>query len=180
MQSEGLYVLHARCMRAVQCMCAGLPGRSVCFRILSKFACIANWLERVADGPAIIVTSKSCGCMADAHILTGSVWGIVTSLSPSLPAESVFAPLPRTQRGMPLVLHGDPKGKNFLYTVGSGVIIRDIEVRGVECAVCMVLRVLPSLLAVCMVQRVFPSLGSQFPRCHWHSICCTRMWMLAT
>ena len=43
-------------------------------------------------------------------------------------AESIFAPLPRTKRGMPLVLHGDPKGKNFLYTVGHGVIIRDIEV----------------------------------------------------
>ena len=123
-------------------------------------ACIANWLERVADGPAIIVTSKSCGCMADAHILTGSVWGVVTTLSPSLPAESVFAPLPRTQRGMPLVLHGDPNGKNILYAVGNGVIIRDIVVRGVECAVCIVQRMLPSLLA----ER-----GRPFPRCHWHS-----------
>ena len=43
-------------------------------------------------------------------------------------AESVFAPLPRPKRGMALVLHGDPKGKNFLYTVGNSVIIRDIEV----------------------------------------------------
>ena len=80
MQSEGLYVLHARCVRALQCMCAGLPGRSVCFRILSKFACIANWLERVADGPAIIVTSKSCGCMAavaawQMHIFSQAVCG---------------------------------------------------------------------------------------------------------
>lgn len=39
---------------------------------------------------------------------------------------STFATLPRTQRGMPLVLGGDPKGKNFLYTNGNSVIIRDI------------------------------------------------------
>lgn len=38
-----------------------------------------------------------------------------------------FAALPRTQRGTPLVLGGDPKGKNFLYTNGNSVIIRDIE-----------------------------------------------------
>ncbi|XP_077544094.1 actin-interacting protein 1 flr [Haemaphysalis longicornis] len=40
--------------------------------------------------------------------------------------RSTFATLPRTQRGMPLVLGGDPKGKNFLYTNGNSVIIRDI------------------------------------------------------
>ncbi|XP_073959448.1 actin-interacting protein 1 flr [Choristoneura fumiferana] len=39
----------------------------------------------------------------------------------------VFAALPRTQRGTPLVLGGDPKGRNFLYTNGNSVIIRDIE-----------------------------------------------------
>ncbi|UYV78877.1 WDR1 [Cordylochernes scorpioides] len=39
----------------------------------------------------------------------------------------IFATLPRTQRGTPLVLGGDPKGKNFLYTNGNSVIIRDIE-----------------------------------------------------
>ncbi|XP_072933170.1 actin-interacting protein 1 [Epargyreus clarus] len=38
-----------------------------------------------------------------------------------------LAALPRTQRGTPLVLGGDPKGKNFLYTNGNSVIIRDIE-----------------------------------------------------
>ena len=43
-------------------------------------------------------------------------------------AESVFATLPRTARGVPIVLGGDPKGKNFLYTNGNSVIIRDIEV----------------------------------------------------
>lgn len=41
--------------------------------------------------------------------------------------EYVFAALPRTQRGTPLVLGGDPKGKKFLYTNGNSVIIRDIE-----------------------------------------------------
>lgn len=42
--------------------------------------------------------------------------------------EYIFATLPRTQRGQPLVLGGDPKGKNFLYTNGNSVIIRNIEV----------------------------------------------------
>lgn len=36
--------------------------------------------------------------------------------------------MPRTQRGQPIVLGGDPKGKNFLYTNGNSVIIRNIEV----------------------------------------------------
>lgn len=39
---------------------------------------------------------------------------------------NTFACLPRTTRGTPLVLGGDPKGKNFLYTNGNSVIIRDI------------------------------------------------------
>lgn len=43
-------------------------------------------------------------------------------------AEYIFATLPRTQRGQPLVLGGDPKGKNFLYTNGNSVIIRNIDV----------------------------------------------------
>lgn len=38
-----------------------------------------------------------------------------------------FASLPRTQRGTPIVLGGDPKGKNFLYTNGNSVYIRNIE-----------------------------------------------------
>ncbi|XP_028134206.2 actin-interacting protein 1 [Diabrotica virgifera virgifera] len=41
--------------------------------------------------------------------------------------KSIYAALPRTQRGQPLVLGGDPKGKNFLYTNGNSVIIRNIE-----------------------------------------------------
>lgn len=39
----------------------------------------------------------------------------------------IFASLPRTQRGQPIVLGGDPKGKNFLYTNGNSVIIRNVE-----------------------------------------------------
>lgn len=46
----------------------------------------------------------------------------------SLFTEYIFATLPRTQRGQPLVLGGDPKGKNFLYTNGNSVIIRNIDV----------------------------------------------------
>ena len=59
------------------------------------------------------------------YILRQSIFMAVALFST---AESVFAPLPTTKRGMPLVLHGDPKGKTFLYTVGHSVVIRDIEV----------------------------------------------------
>ncbi|XP_037880571.1 actin-interacting protein 1 isoform X1 [Glossina fuscipes] len=41
--------------------------------------------------------------------------------------EFTYATLPRTQRGQPIVLGSDPKGKNFLYTNGNSVIIRNIE-----------------------------------------------------
>jgi len=43
----------------------------------------------------------------------------------------VFAPLPNAQRGVPLILTGDPKGQNFLYCVGNSVIIRNIENPGI-------------------------------------------------
>jgi hypothetical protein len=41
---------------------------------------------------------------------------------------SIFASLPRTTRGQPIVLGADPKGKTFLYTNGNSVFIRNIEV----------------------------------------------------
>lgn len=43
-------------------------------------------------------------------------------------SEFIYATLPRTQRGQPIVLGGDPKGINFLYANGNSVIIRNIEV----------------------------------------------------
>lgn len=43
-------------------------------------------------------------------------------------AVKCFASLPRTTRGKALVLNGDPKGKNMLYTNGNSVIIREVEV----------------------------------------------------
>ncbi|XP_046819399.1 actin-interacting protein 1 [Vespa velutina] len=45
----------------------------------------------------------------------------------SYETKYIFATLPKTQRGQPLVLGGDPKGKNFLYTNGNSVIIRNID-----------------------------------------------------
>ena len=42
--------------------------------------------------------------------------------------EGVFATLPYTQRGMPIIINGDPKGNNFLYCNGNAVVIRDINV----------------------------------------------------
>jgi len=43
--------------------------------------------------------------------------------------EYLFACAPQTTRGHSVKLGADPKGKNFLYTNGRTVIIRDIEVR---------------------------------------------------
>ncbi|KAK7076863.1 WD repeat-containing protein 1 [Halocaridina rubra] len=40
---------------------------------------------------------------------------------------SVWACLPRTQRGQPIVLNVDPKGKKLLYANNNSVIIRDID-----------------------------------------------------
>ena len=41
----------------------------------------------------------------------------------------ILAGLPRTQRGKPIVLKTDPKGKNILYCNGNSVFIRDAKVR---------------------------------------------------
>ncbi|KAM8940104.1 WD repeat-containing protein 1 isoform 2-T2 [Pelodytes ibericus] len=41
--------------------------------------------------------------------------------------KKVFASLPVVERGVTKIIGGDPKGKNFLYTNGKSVIIRDIE-----------------------------------------------------
>nr|XP_019942440.1 PREDICTED: WD repeat-containing protein 1 [Paralichthys olivaceus] len=41
--------------------------------------------------------------------------------------KHVFASLPQMERGVAKVIGGDPKGKNFLYTNGKCVIIRNIE-----------------------------------------------------
>ena len=37
-----------------------------------------------------------------------------------------------------MVINGDPKGKNMLYCNGNTVVIRDIEVCGVQWYVCVV------------------------------------------
>ncbi|GIY55967.1 actin-interacting protein 1 [Caerostris extrusa] len=42
-------------------------------------------------------------------------------------SRSTFITLPRTQRGVPLVLGGDPKGKTILYPHANHIIIRDID-----------------------------------------------------
>ncbi|CAL8071404.1 unnamed protein product [Orchesella dallaii] len=45
----------------------------------------------------------------------------------SYTCRNTLATLPRTQRGAPIVLGGDPKGKNFVYCNGNSVIIRNID-----------------------------------------------------
>ena len=39
----------------------------------------------------------------------------------------IFAASPKTERGFPTILNGDPKGKNFLYGFGNTVFIRNID-----------------------------------------------------
>jgi len=41
--------------------------------------------------------------------------------------KTIYAPSVFTTRGKPVVLGGDPKGNNFLYTCGNAVIIRNIQ-----------------------------------------------------
>ncbi|GLH10745.1 Protein will die slowly [Gryllus bimaculatus] len=57
---------------------------------------------------------------------TASIINVAIPLTHNL-RKCIYATLPRTQRGQPIVLGGDPKGKNFLYTNGNSVIIRNIE-----------------------------------------------------
>uniref|UniRef100_A0A4W3HTS5 WD repeat domain 1 n=1 Tax=Callorhinchus milii TaxID=7868 RepID=A0A4W3HTS5_CALMI len=41
--------------------------------------------------------------------------------------KGIFSSLPQMERGISKIIGGDPKGKNFIYTNGKSVIIRDIE-----------------------------------------------------
>jgi len=41
--------------------------------------------------------------------------------------KKTFAGLPRTTRGQPINLKGDPKGKSFTYVNGNSIFIRDVE-----------------------------------------------------
>ncbi|MPC41087.1 Actin-interacting protein 1 [Portunus trituberculatus] len=52
---------------------------------------------------------------------------VLPSLLPPELKFSIWACLPRTQRGQPIVLGTDPKGKKLLYVHANSVIIRDIE-----------------------------------------------------
>jgi len=45
----------------------------------------------------------------------------------SFALKTIYSPSPATTRGRPVVLGGDPKGNNFLYTCGNAVIIRNIK-----------------------------------------------------
>lgn len=49
----------------------------------------------------------------------------------SFSLKSIYASLPRTSRGVPIVLGPDPKGKNILYVNGNSVIIRDLQNPGI-------------------------------------------------
>ncbi|CAI9738774.1 actin-interacting protein 1 isoform X2 [Octopus vulgaris] len=73
-----------------------------------------------ADGKAFVYDGKNGESIGElgspAH--KGGIYG---------DCETTFPTLPRTQRGMPIVLGADPKGKYFLYTNGHNVVIRDIE-----------------------------------------------------
>lgn len=40
--------------------------------------------------------------------------------------KNVYACLPQVERGTPVVLNGDPKGKNFIYAHGSSIVVRSL------------------------------------------------------
>lgn len=71
-------------------------------------------------------SAKSCnGCLHEEWVFDNS-GPILRSVKSML--EYTFAPLPQTARGESIKLGGDPKGKNFVYTNGKSVFVRDIEV----------------------------------------------------
>lgn len=41
--------------------------------------------------------------------------------------KNLYAPLPKTERGKPILVGGDPSGENILYCVGSDVIVRSLK-----------------------------------------------------
>ena len=63
--------------------------------------------------------SKDCS-------ISWSLSTVAVEMSSAYTNKLTFATLPRTERGKPLVLSADPKGKTFLYTNGNSVIIRDL------------------------------------------------------
>ncbi len=94
----------------------------------------------------------------------------------SCASGSVFASLPFTERGMPIVLGGDPKGKNFLYTNGNSVIIRDIAVSFLFVCVLLCFDICGSCLKFCSVlfQRgiqLFVQPWALFSRTHPWPMC---------
>ena len=70
-------------------------------------------------------TASVANCKAGLNIIKWLSNEVISGFSL---VEELFASLPRVTRGAPTVLKGDPKGKNFLYTNGNSVFIRDIEV----------------------------------------------------
>lgn len=44
------------------------------------------------------------------------------------PTEAIFASVPKTTRGRPTVLKADPTGKKLLYSNGTSIFIRNLEV----------------------------------------------------
>jgi len=41
--------------------------------------------------------------------------------------QNTYGAVPATTRGKPVIVNGDPKGKNFLYATGSSIFIRDLK-----------------------------------------------------
>ena len=79
--------------------------------------------------------------------------------------EGVFATLPHTERGMPMVINGDPKGNNFLYCNGNAVVIRDINV-SVCLHVCMQV-----CMHVCVCMCVWVSVCVCVCECVYECVC---------
>ena len=100
---------------------------SICVKAYSSFTCAFSYilsynLACMLSNLCIYVYVISFICMSYIMFIS------LIQMHLYLHIESVFATLPHTQRATAVVLNGDPKGKNFLYTNGKTVVIRDINV----------------------------------------------------
>jgi hypothetical protein len=97
-----------------------------------------SWCPRSPQQPANHVDRPqyaSLFAMCIIVIFVGSLWRsgrlLISSWVDyyiSLNSEHIYASTPVVTRGKSVLIGGDPKGNNVLYTCGSTVVIRDIKV----------------------------------------------------
>lgn len=69
-------------------------------------------------------TASASGVSAAAEAASGKIPPLELYVTRK---KNLFAPLPKTERGKPVLLGGDPSGENILYCNGNDVIIRSLD-----------------------------------------------------